>query len=280
MKVAVAQLAAEAYDAERNRSATVDAVTRAFDDGADVVVLPELSVTGYSVDRERLLPLAETLDGPTVSTWRDVAQRAGGIVVGGFCEAADGGIYNSAVAVGENDVLMHYRKAHLFGAEKHCFLQGNLGFPVARTAVGTLGLCICYDLRFVETVRLLALRGAELICVPTAWVTGFDAERWDADGLCPQARAAILQANLSQVYIACASQTQRSNGFEFLGSSIIVDAWGKLAAGPVRADATGVVAADIDISGSVVARDRGGLVTPRDDRRTDLYGIWADGVIL
>ena len=54
------------------------------------------------------------------------------------------------------------------------FLPGDLGFPVAETPVGTLGICVCYDLRFVEVVRLMALRDAELICVPTAWVAGYD----------------------------------------------------------------------------------------------------------
>ena len=102
--------------------------------------------------------------------------------------------------------LLHYRKVHLFAEEKVAFRAGNLGFPVVPTRFGNIGVCVCSDLRFVEVVRLMALRGADLICVPTAWLPGFDNERWDEHGMCPQANGAVLQANLSQVYIACASQ--------------------------------------------------------------------------
>jgi hypothetical protein len=61
------------------------------------------------------------------------------------------------------------------------FTPGNLGFPVAETQLGVLGVCVCYDLRFVEVARLLALQGAELICVPAAWTGGYD-RRSGSDG--------------------------------------------------------------------------------------------------
>ena len=218
--------------------------------------------------------------GPTFEAWRELASQAGGVIVGGFCESGPGGIYNSAIAVGPDALLLHYRKVHPFAAEKLTFLPGDLGFPVAETPVGTLGICVCYDLRFVEVVRLMALRDAELICVPTAWVAGYDQQRWDDRGLCPQAHAAILQANLSQVFIACASQAGSNGETEFLGSSILVDPWGQLVAGPLSGteDETAIVEIDVEDAGR--ARVRGPLITPREDRRTDVYGIWAAGQVL
>ena len=110
------------------------------------------------------------------------------------------------MVVGPDGVELHYRKLHLFDTEKQAFAPGDLGLPVVELGFGVVGLCVCYDLRFVETARALALQGAELILVPTAWLTGFDQVRWRDDGLAPQAQGAVLQANLNQSFIACASQ--------------------------------------------------------------------------
>ena len=281
VKVALAQITTTPYAIEENRALTVRVARELFEGGADLVVLPELAVTGYVADTGiGSFLVAEALDGPTSEAWREVAAEAGGVVVGGFCEATNDGIYNSAIAVGPDGVLLHYRKVHLFASEKACFLPGDLGFPVADTPVGRLGICVCYDLRFVEVVRLLALRDAELICVPTAWLAGYDKERWDDRGLCPQAHGAILQANLSQVFIACASQAGRSGELDFLGSSILVDPWGRLAIGPLPGEADETASADVDLADVERARVRGPLITPREDRRTDVYGIWANGEVL
>jgi predicted amidohydrolase len=280
VRVAVVQVTSRPYEVEANRSCTTAAARAAFEQGADVVVLPELAISGYVADPERLTPIAEPVEGPTFEEWRALAAQAGGVVVGGFCEAGGSGIYNTAIAVGPEGLLLHYRKAHLFATEKHCFLPGDLGFPVARTQVGMLGICVCYDLRFVEVVRLMALRDVELICVPTAWVAGFDTDRWDERGLCPQAHGAILQANLSQVFIACASQAGPSGDQEFLGSSILVDPWGRLPIGPLPGSEDRTAITEIDLADVERARVRSPLITPRADRRTDMYGIWAAGEVL
>jgi predicted amidohydrolase len=279
-RVALAQLKGTPFATDENRALTLEAAGHAFADGADLVILPELIVSGYSSDAERLRESAEAIDGPSVAAWHGAARAAGGYIVGGFCERDGDSLYNTAVAVGPEGLLLHYRKVHLFAGEKTVFAPGDLGFPVARTRIGAIGICVCYDLRFVEVARLLALRGAQLICVPTAWLPGFDAERWDADGMCPQAHGAVLQANLNQVFIACASQSGLAGGLDFLGSSVLADPYGKRVLGPVRGEDE-VVAADIDLDATLRAQTRSALVTPRADRRTDLYGIWtADGAIL
>lgn len=267
--VSVAQVAwQEPGDGQRERTAAVAAA--ALRAGSDIVVLPELAVPGYTTERAVLERSGEPLDGPTTQAWCDVAAATGGYIVGGFCERAEGELFNTAVAVSADGVVVHYRKAHLFADEKNVLAPGNLGFPVAQTRFGVLGICVCYDLRFVEVARLLALQGAELICVPTAWVGGYD-RRQPAGGSRPdQVTGLLMQANLNQVFIAAASF---AGGGRFLGSSVIADPYGAPLAGPLSRDQEEVLAARADLQAVVAAQHRSQLIHPRQDRRSDLYSI-------
>jgi N-carbamoylputrescine amidase len=271
--VAIAQISGPADGGAETRARSIDAAREAFARGAQVVVLPELIVPGYGWRSDVVESGAEPIDGETVSAWTRVAREANGYVAGGLAERDDDSLYNAAVLVGPDGLVLHYRKLHLFAGEKGVFTPGDLGLPIVRTPLGVIGLCVCYDLRFVETLRVLALRGAELVCVPTAWVSGFDAERWDADGYCPQARSALVQANLDQVFVACASQAGAHGDFEFLGSSIVADPRGRCLAGPLAPDRDEIAIADVDLGETRAAHDRGGDVLPRVDRRTDVYAL-------
>jgi N-carbamoylputrescine amidase len=273
LSVGLVQLTGDPYEPERNREATVREAHAAFAAGANVVVLPELVIPGYVADRDRLAPIAEPLDGPTVEAWRAVATEHEGFVCGGFCERDGDRLYNAAVVVSGNGVLLHYRKLHNFAAEKLCFAPGDKGLPVAALPFGVVGLCVCYDLRFVETLRGLALQGAELVLVPTAWVRGFDRRGWDEHGLATQAAAVLVQANLDQVFVACASQAGARGETEFLGSSVLVGPTGDLVAGPLPPDRDAFAVKTIDLGEVEGAQRRAPLITPRDDRRTDVYGL-------
>lgn len=276
-RVAIVQVGgAPAHGAENRHRATA-AARSALADGADIVVLPELVVPGYSWDRETLWEQAEPVDGETVGGWVDLAAESGGCIAGGFAERAGSRLFNTAVLAGPQGVLLHYRKLHLFAGEKDVFAPGDRGLPVAVTPHGTIGLCICYDLRFVETLRALALRGAQLVCVPTAWVPGFDAERWDAEGYCPQARGALLQANLDGVFVACASQAGQPGEHRFLGSSVVADPRGRCRAGPLSGTQEDRAIVDLDLAQVDAAADRGGGIRPAVDRRTDVYGLELEG---
>ncbi len=273
LAIGLGQVTGDPYEPARNLELTLNAAEELFDRGARLVVLPELVVSGYAADRGRLLDVAEPIDGPAVAAWTELARRRDGWISGGLCERDGDSLFNSAVLVGADGVLLHYRKLHLFREEKHGFEPGDLGLPVAELPIGRVGLCICYDLRFVETMRILALQGAEVVCVPTAWIAGFDAEKWDARGLAPQAANAILQANLNQVFVACASQAGARGGWEMLGSSVLIDPRGKLVLGPLAGEEDGLALAEIDLDQVVAAQTRDELITPRADRRTDVYGL-------
>lgn len=258
---------------------TIDAAVELFDGGADLVVLPELIVPGYRLEREFLSAGAQPLDGPAVSAWTRLASERGGYIAAGFCERDGDRLYNTGVLVGPEGVALHYRKLHLFAGEKEIFTPGDRGLPVADTRLGKLGVCICYDLRFIETARILALRGAELICVPTAWLPGFDSQRWDRDGFCPQARGAVLQANLDQVFIACASQAG-VDGTGFLGSSVVSDPYGAVALGPLPGESAELALVTVDLDQVSRAHDRGAMINPQADRRSDVYALTVDGTAL
>ena len=279
-RIAIVQLSSAPDDGESSRASSVAAARAAFAQAAAVVVLPELIVPGYGWDCERLERAAEPVDGATVSAWSELAREADGYLAGGFVERDGSRLYNTAVLVGPKGLALHYRKLHLFSGEKGVFTPGDRGLPVARTRHGVIGLCVCYDLRFVETLRSLALQGAELVCVPTAWVPGFDTTRWDVDGYCPQARGALLQANLDGVFVACASQAGRPGELDFLGSSVLADPRGRCLAGPLPGDRDVTVVVDVDLGEVARAQDRGGGVVPGADRRTDVYAIELGGLRL
>jgi predicted amidohydrolase len=280
LRLALCQLTGAPYDAEANRAASLAAVEDAFRAGAELVLLPELTVPGYGADPDLVREFAEPIDGPTVSGWSRLAAEHGGRVAGGFCERGEAGIFNTAVLVDGIGVAAHYRKLHLFAGEKLAFSPGDVGLPVVEVPLGRIGLCVCYDLRFVETVRILALRGADLVLVPTAWVAGFDGGRWDADGVALQAHGALLQANLSQVFIACASQAGVRGSTEFLGSSIVADPYGRRVCGPLPRDADETALVELDLAEARRAQERGELITPRADRRRDVYAVAIDGELL
>ncbi|TCR60795.1 nitrilase-related carbon-nitrogen hydrolase [Bosea sp. BK604] len=278
--VAAVQFTAAPGRAAENLGQTLALIETAAASGASVVILPELAISGYTLDKDLLEAAAEPFEGPTFAAWTKLARRLGIVIAGGFCERDSGHLYNAAMLVGPDGLLLRYRKLHLFDREKLVFAPGDRGLGVAATPFGRIGLCVCYDLRFVEVMRGLALQDADLVAVPTAWVRGFDKVARDGDGLIGQARGAIVQANLNQVYVACASQGGTAGDIAFLGSSLVADPYGRILSGPLPEDEQATVMAEIDLAVIRAAQERTELVRPRQDRRTDLYGVSLAGRML
>lgn len=277
LNVAAIQCLSRGESASENRAQSIVEIELAASRGANVVVLPELFIPGYVLDAARLERAAEPLNGPTLEAWLAAANKLNIYIAGGFCERSNGRLYNSAMLVGPSGVLLHYRKLHLFDLEKELFAPGDLGLQVVETPIGKLGLCVCYDLRFVEVMRSLALQSADLVLVPTAWVQGFDKVVTNGDGLVGQALGAAVQANLNQVFVACASQMGTAGGVEFLGCSVIVDPYGRVIAGPASRDRADVLLAAINIGDAKSAQERTERIKPRADRRTDVYQLKVNG---
>ncbi len=274
VQVAVCQVQAHALDPAANALSTVAAIERAATEGARIVVLPELAATGYCVDPVALRDVAESVStpGPVLRAWVDAARRLGVAVIGGFAELDGGRLFNSAVTIdASGSVRSVYRKLHLFAGERDCFAPGDLGLPIVEVHGVRVGVIVCYDLRFPEAMRILALRGAELIAVPTAWVGGFD--RRPSGERIGQVDGAIVQANLNQVYVACADAVGAIDPFRFLGQSVGVTPYGEVVAGPLSGSDEGIAHVSVDPQTVADARHRGPGIDPFENRRTDVYAV-------
>jgi predicted amidohydrolase len=267
-RTAVCRLALAVGEVEANRAAARDAIVRAAADGARLVVLPELVNSGYVFDGpDEASDLAEHVTGPTVNEWAALAREHDLVVVGGFCERDDAGaVRNSSVLVDSGGLRAVYRKAHLWGDEADHFVPGSSPPPVVETAIGRVGLLICYDVEFPEWVRMPALTGADILAVAANWPAGAP----------PAGERSILVVNVQAaayvngVFVALADRCGTERGVAWTGGSVIVGPDGYPLAGPPPGDRPALLVADCDL-----ARARSKAVGPRNDihadRRADLY---------
>ena len=182
---------------------------------ADVLVLPEMFLTGYNIGAEAVGALAEAQDGQSAQTIAELARNTGLAILYGYPERAeDGQIYNAVQLIDANGQrLCNYRKTHLFGDLDHSmFSPGGDEFPVVELNGWKLGFLICYDLEFPENTRRLALAGAELILVPTANMVPFD---FVAD---VTVRARAFE---NQCYVAYANYCGHEDQIHYCGQSSI-----------------------------------------------------------
>jgi N-carbamoylputrescine amidase len=253
-----------------NVAKSVHLVERAANQGANLVVLPELCNSGYVfANREEAFAVAEEIPtGPTVTAWTECAARHRLHLVAGICERSGTKLYNSAVVIGPQGYVGTFRKVHLWNEEALYFEPGDLGFPVFHTPIGRIGVAICYDGWFPETYRLCALQGADIVCVPTNWVP----IPGQAEGR--QAMANILAmaaAHSNSMFIACADRVGVERGQSFEGQSVIVSYTGWPVAGPASRDSEEIILAEIDLSEARRKRNWNAFNQVLRDRRTDVY---------
>ena len=228
MRAAAVQLTSTP-DRDRNL-ATADRLTReAAAAGAELVVLPEKwPVLGAPED---IVAGAEPIDGPALQ-WAAATARELGIdlVAGSIAERVDGADRgsNTSVHFGPDGAQMAvYRKVHMFDVEVggRTYRESENEAPgeelvVSETAAGVeLGLSICYDLRFPELYRILAVRGARVLVVPAAFTLATTREHWEV-----LLRARAIE---DQAFVIAANQVgEHAKGYRSGGRSMIVDPWG------------------------------------------------------
>jgi len=145
--------------------------------GADLLVVPEMFLSGYNIGVDAVNVLAQVYNGEAAQQIAQIARTSGVAILYGYPERAeDGQIYNAVQLIdAQGTRLCNYRKTHLFGDLDHSmFSAGEDDFPLVELNGWKLGFLICYDLEFPENARRLALAGAELILVPTANMIPFD----------------------------------------------------------------------------------------------------------
>jgi N-carbamoylputrescine amidase len=242
MRVACAQYAVREGDPDHNLERSLYFIQRVAAEGTNLVVLPELANSGCDLDsRERALDLAEEIPtGPTVRAWRREAEVSGICVVGGVLEREGDTLYNSAVLLGPG-VVGRYRKTHLWDKEKHLYEPGQ-ELPTFDTPLGRIGLLICYDAWFPEAARTLALKGAQILCVPSNAPDDWVPERQRRGDLTMLNVHCIASANANRVLVAAANRV----GDGYLGRSCAVDVTGGVLALAAPTE-EGLITAEFDV---------------------------------
>jgi predicted amidohydrolase len=249
LRAAVVQLNSTG-DKARNLATAERLVRAAAADGAELVALPEkwnLLAAG-----EELLAGAEPLDGPSLTAARAWARELGiHLLAGSVSEQGAEKAFNTSILVGpDGGDLAVYRKIHLFdvdvdGVSYRESAYERAGEEIVTAAVGgpSLGLAVCYDLRFPELFRILALRGARLVGLPSAFTAATGRDHWEV-----LLRARAIE---NQVFVLAPNQIgEAPPHYSSYGHSSIVDPWGAvLAAAP---DEECFVAAELDL----VAQER------------------------
>ncbi|HUX20834.1 MAG TPA: nitrilase-related carbon-nitrogen hydrolase [Spirochaetia bacterium] len=228
----------------------------------DLLVLPELFSTGYTfVSPEEAASLAEPADGPTAEFLRTIAAKTGGVVVAGFAERDGTRIYNSSLIVNAADRIGTYRKVQLFNKENLFFTPGDRAPEVYRFDDFTLGVMICFDWFFPETMRLLMLDGADIVAHPSNLVLPY----------CQEAMKTRCLENcmFSVTANRIGREARGEDRFYFTGASQITGPEGSaLATAPAKEPFLEVVRID-----PAAARNK--KINPYNDlaanRRVDLY---------
>lgn len=271
--VAAIQMPVALGDKDKNLNKIAELAQTAVKGGAELLVFPELCTSGYTFNsRQEVAELAEdATGGESIKLFKKLARDLQAYMVFGFIEHEECCFYNSAAVVGPFGLAGIYRKLHLFYEEKLFFEPGNLGLPVFNLPWGKVGVLICYDLRFFEAGRILMLKGADIICVPTNWVVLFDQQGIDEQGYCMQNYAAMVMANTNQLYLACANRIGEERGTSFLGRSMIIGPTGWPLNGPASGDKEDILLSTVNLSDSRRGKIRNNLNDLVRDRRTDIY---------
>lgn len=265
VRVAAVQMDVALGDVSCNLQRVLERLDEAAEGGARLVVFPECALTGYGFRSvEEALPAAQAAEG-AADPLRERCRRTGATAVVGTLAAEGDAVYNAAWIITPDQEPVLYRKCHLpfLGVDKVA-AKGDALEPVD-TPGGRVGVLICYDIRFPESARTLALKGAEIICVPTNWPEGAET----SPDFVTRARAYE-----NRVFLVAANRVGTERGFTFIGRSQIVDMnGGKLA--EAGADEETILYAEIAPQN---ARNKRVVIRPGEfemdligDRRPDIY---------
>jgi predicted amidohydrolase len=265
---AAVQMEPKLLDAEANLGKVIHFMHEVSLCNAEIAVFPECALTGYALSAEEADAIAEPIPGPRTERLTEACREADlvAVAVGTIEKDAHDRLYNTAVLVGPNGLIAHYRKTHLpfLGVDRYLAAGDALPGPF-ETPVGRLGLLICYDLRFPEPSRVLALSGAQVILLPTAWPS--------AATLYPDFMAQS-RASENSISLVAANRVGEERGTRYLGRSVIVGPNGEMLA-EGGAEGEEILCAEID-PGQSDLKDR--IFVPGeyelylfDDRRPELY---------
>lgn len=242
---------------QQNVEQICDITRDAVQGGFGLIVFPECAVQGYPLNLgtpdldqyEHHARYAESIPGPATEAIRAALGESACVAVVGLTEAPDlaageaGKLFNSVAAIERAGVVAKYRKVHTGGVEK-CLWNRGADWVVAESVAGRLGLLICYDLVFPEASRSLALAGAEILVMPTAWANADDPTFARGYDLFTRARA------LENQLFLVSSNLVDGPGQGFYGHSRIVAPNGVVLA---ESESAGVAAATINLRADLLS---------------------------
>jgi predicted amidohydrolase len=261
-KVAAVQYEPTLGEKEKNVDDLVRLTVEAAENGARLIVHPEMATTGYCwYNREEIEPFVEAIPGPTTERFGRIAREYGCYIVLGMPEVdpKTGAYYNSAPLVGPTGLIGNYRKAQPYDCEPVWAKDGDLGFPVYETEIGNIGAFICMDAVFPETARMMALAGADVLAFPTNWdVSEAPHPHWNT------------RAWENGCYFVAADRWGVERNVPFSGNSCVISPDGTIEAHLAKGD--GIVYGEVDIAR---ARDKSWYPESAEnrmvDRRPDTY---------
>jgi len=250
---------------QKNVEKNIRKINKSLDGiNADLIVLPELSNSGYLYKTPKdLEPFSEKSDGqgPFLYALIEIAKKMNGVIVTGYAEKGETQLYNSAIALSPKGPLANYRKTHLFDHEKMLFNPGDSGFKVFEWKTVKIGMMICFDWIFPEACRSLALEGAQIIAHP-------------ANLVLPYCQNAMITRSIeNRVFTITANRIGRENledmKLQFTGMSQITDSSGTIRyRGPEDKAAVHVLTIDPDDAGNKELNLQNDLFK---DRRPEMY---------
>jgi 5-aminopentanamidase len=239
MRIAAVQMDVKICEKERNLGKILQNLEIAARAGAGIVVFPECSLSGYCFgSAEEAWPEAETVPGPSTERIAAAAGDLGCTCVVGLLERDGEQMYNAAAVITPNGILGTHRKVHLLclGIDRFDAL-GDKPFPVFETPQGKVGVNICFDCSFPESGRVLKLKGAQLLTIPTNWPAGSDA--W--------AHTCKVRATENHMVVVAADRVGEERGFRFIGHSQIIDYEGRVLAEAGETEEI-IISAEVDLA--------------------------------
>jgi predicted amidohydrolase len=266
-RVAACQISLNIENPAENISRANQGISQAISQGAQIIVLPELTNSGYvftsvSEVQER----STTLDGEIIAQWKEIAHKHDVVIVAGLALSVESRLYNASVIIDKSGLLGWYAKAHLFGEEHQFFKSGEKPPLVVNTAHGRIATMVCYDVEFPEWVRLAMLDRAVLLAVPTNWPNLGQL----IHGTPMEAVRVQAAASVNKMVAVAADRSGAERGHSWVSSSVITDFEGNIKAIANREseDDVQILVADVELPTDTSITPKNDV---RKDRQPDLY---------
>ncbi|MFC1939649.1 carbon-nitrogen hydrolase family protein [Chloroflexota bacterium] len=269
IKIAGVQMDSKILEKEKNLERCLELIQITAREGARLIVFPECMLTGYIfTSLDEAIPVAEPIPGPSTEEVLAACRELNVYVTIGLLEKDGSKCYNAAALLGPGGLVGKYRKAHLPYVGIDRFVNhGDIPFTVHDTEVGRIGMGICYDGAIPEHGRVLALQGADIVVLPTAWPEGAE--------VFPKFYIPTRTMENHVFYVAV-NRVGEERGVRFFGRSKIAYWGGRFLADgkPYEED---ILYAEIE---PTTARDKRVVIVPGEneldlmlDRRPEFYGI-------